>query len=369
MVLARYLVRESLRATAAVLVLLFLAYASSRFVQYLAEAAAGKIGGDIILELLGLKLITSTVLMLPLCCYLGVYMALSRLGRDHELAAMASFGMGTAFLLRVIAPLALVAAALTGLLTLWAAPWAEGRLSALELQAKLEADVTGISAGQFKEFSEGDRVLYVERMSPERRHLSHIFLQIRQGHDLAVLSSDAAEIEPDPTLGVLFVVFRDGYRYMGTPGRRDYSVTQYQKYGVRIDRGAEDREAMRMAAAPTASLWLANDDQARAELQWRLAMPLSALLLCTLAVVWARPASDQGRYLGLLGAVLVYFTYSNLLGIARGLVKNGELSPALGLWWVHGLVVLGIATALCYPRLQRRLASRPTELRATGAHP
>lgn len=363
MLLKRYVIREGLRSTAAVLVLIVLAYVSSRFVQYLAEAAAGKLGIDLILELVGLKLVTSSVLMVPLCHYLGVYLALSRMGRDHELAAMASFGLGTPFLLRVIAPLALGAAALTGLLALVVAPWAEDRLAALELRAKLESDVTGISAGQFKEFSQGDQILYVERLSPDRHHMSDLFLHIRQGRNLGVLSSDAAELQLDRALGALFVVFRDGYRYIGVPGRRDYSITQYAKYGVRIDRNGEDRAATRMAAAPTASLWRLHDDHAQAELQWRIAMPLSALLLCALAAVWVRPTSDHGRYVGILSAVLAYFTYNNLLGIARGLMKRGELSTALGLWWVHASVVVVIAACVYYPQLQRQLARRLAALR------
>lgn len=355
MVLGRYVQRQGLSATAAVFVLLLLAYVSSRFVRYLAEAAAGKLGSDLILELVGLKLVTSMVLMVPLCHFLGLYLALSRMGRDHELAAMASFGLGAPYLLRVVTPLALGAAALTGLLSMVVAPWAENRLSALEIRAKLESDVTGITAGQFKEFSEGDRVLYVERMSPDRSRMSKLFLQLRQGRTLAVLSADGAELELDHALGALFVVFRDGYRYIGTPGRRDYAITQYEKYGVRIDRGAEDRAEVRLAATSTESLWLLNDNHAQAELQWRIAMPLSGLLLCALAAVWIRPASDHGRYLGLLSAVLAYFVYSNLLGIARGLVKRGELSPALGLWWVHGIVVLVIIGLLYYPRIERYL--------------
>ncbi|MGH8572878.1 MAG: LptF/LptG family permease, partial [Gammaproteobacteria bacterium] len=106
MVLERYLWRESLRAFGAVLLLLTCAYASSRFVQYLADAAAGKLGSDLILELLGLKLLSTSVLMLPLSLYLGIYMALTRLGRDHELTAMACIGFGASRLVRATLKLA-----------------------------------------------------------------------------------------------------------------------------------------------------------------------------------------------------------------------------------------------------------------------
>jgi lipopolysaccharide export system permease protein len=57
LILRRYLIREILLSFFAVFILLVLIYASNRFVQYLSEAAAGKIGVDLIAALVGLKLI------------------------------------------------------------------------------------------------------------------------------------------------------------------------------------------------------------------------------------------------------------------------------------------------------------------------
>jgi lipopolysaccharide export system permease protein len=355
MVLERYLWRESLRAFGAVLLLLTCAYASSRFVQYLADAAAGKLGSDLILELLGLKLLSTSVLMLPLCLYLGIYMALTRLGRDHELTAMACIGFGASRLLQATLKLSCGSALVVGGVSLYVAPWAEARLDTLAERARTESDITGIVPGRFKEFTEGDRILYVEGVSDDRRTVSNVFLQGRQEGRLGVLTSQSAELANDPKTGDRYVVFKDGRRYTGTPGRLEYAIVEYRKYAVRLDRDRNDSTAGLKPGTPTAALWTIPGSSATAELQWRIAMPITAVVLPLLAVVLGRLPTGSHRYIGLLSAVLIYFTYSNLLTIGRTLIKKGDLSPYIGLWAVHILLCAVILGVLYYPWLRQRL--------------
>jgi lipopolysaccharide export system permease protein len=364
MVLERYLWREGLKASGAVLLLLVCAYASSRFVQYLGEAAAGKLGGDLILELLGLKLLSTSVLMLPLGLYLGTYMALTRLSRDHELEAMACVGFGTARLMRATLKPACGALLGIGALSLYVAPWAEVRLEALAERARSESDITGIVPGRFKEFSEGDRILYVEKLSDDRRTMSNVFLQGRQEGGMGVLTSAGAELERDRETGARYVVFQDGRRYTGTPGRLDYAIVEYRRYAVRIDRDGRGGGAGPVAGTPTARLWQLPGLPAKAELQWRIALPVSAVVLPLMAVVLGRVRAR--RHIGLLCAVLVYFIYSNLLTIGRTLVEDGDVSPRIGLWAVHALLLAALLGVLYYPSLKERLVGAVAARLARG---
>jgi lipopolysaccharide export system permease protein len=64
----------------------------------------------------------------------------------------------------LIVPVCIVVAGVAFLL----APWAEVSLQKLKTQARQDADITGIAAGQFKEFSKGDRIVYVESLSGDK---------------------------------------------------------------------------------------------------------------------------------------------------------------------------------------------------------
>ncbi|MCK7582629.1 MAG: LptF/LptG family permease [Chromatiales bacterium] len=84
--------------------------------------------------------------------------------------------------------------------------------------------------------------------------------------------------------GDRFAVLLKGRRYEGTPGSAEYRVMEFERYAVRI----ETREARAVEESPkTACLTdlLRNPSDAnKAELLWRLAIPLQALNLVLIAV-------------------------------------------------------------------------------------
>ena len=359
MILERYLYREISRTFLAVFVLLLPIYLSHRFVQYLAEAAAGKIGSEVILKLLGLKLLSAFVLILTLCFYVATYLALRRLNSDNELTAMASFGLNTRFLLRAVLKFAGLGALIVAIFSLYITPWAEGRYDELKKKMVMESDITGIMAGRFKEFGEGNNILYVEDMSRDQKNLKNVFLQKNQNNQFDVLTSNSARVEMEKKSGDRFAVFSAGRLYSGMPGQLDYTVIEYQKYGERMDFNDKDNTAQARHAAPSVTLWKLGDKVSVAELQWRFSMPLQALILALAAVMLVKASSERGRFAWLLSAILIYFVYSNLLGIARNLVRKGALPTYLGVWWVHALLLALILFLYFYPALRRWRLSHP----------
>jgi lipopolysaccharide export system permease protein len=99
-------------------------------------------------------------------------------------------------------------------------------------------------------------------------------------------------------------------------------------------------------ARPLADLLGSGEPAELAEIQWRVSMPMTALVLAFLAVPLARSSPRQGRYAGLGAAVLIYVCYANLLGAAKVWLERGRLPAWIGMWWVHALVLLAAAVLL-----------------------
>ena len=93
-------------------------------------------------------------------------------------------------------------------------------------------------------------------------------------------------------------------------------------------------------ARPVSQLWASNGLEEIAELQWRLSVPLSTLILGLLAVPLSRAQPREGRYGRLAIGMLVFIIYLNMLSAAKAWIEQGTISPVLGLWWVHGSVAL-----------------------------
>ena len=77
-----------------------------------------------------------------------------------------------------------------------------------------------------------------------------------------------------------------------------------------------------------------------AEFQWRLSVPISTIILAILAVPLSRSQPRAGRYGRLAIGLLVFIIYLNMMSAAKAWVEQSEISPALGIWWVHGVVLL-----------------------------
>jgi lipopolysaccharide export system permease protein len=76
-----------------------------------------------------------------------------------------------------------------------------------------------------------------------------------------------------------------------------------------------------------------------AQLQFRASSPIMALVLTLLAVPMSRLRPRQGRYARVGFAIVVYMVYANLLSAAKVWVEKGQLPPAIGVWWVHLLLL------------------------------
>jgi lipopolysaccharide export system permease protein len=104
--------------------------------------------------------------------------------------------------------------------------------------------------------------------------------------------------------------------------------------------------------APFTELINEGSPQARAELLWRLGVPLSALVLAVMAIPLSFVNTRARRSYGLLIALLLYFVYNNLLSLSQAWVAQGKLNPWAGMLSSHLLMVLAVA-ALFYLRTQQ----------------
>ncbi len=350
----RALMRETLATSLAVLLVFVLLFVTVSLVNILAKAAVGVIPLGIVFILLGLQTVKVFSLILPLALFVGILLTLGRWYRDNEMTVLAACGIGLGRFLRPVLLLALGFAAVAALFAFYLAPLA------VTLIAQARSDNTGryavqeIAPGVFNEIKDGGGFFYVERVNKDDATLTNIFMSKEEAGQHGVLVARHGHQYVDENTGDKFLVFKNGTRYEGTPGNADYRIINFETYAVRIEPRTAFTPVTGHDAMPMWQLFGAPDRNARAEWQWRLAKPISLILLALLAMVFAYTDARRGRYTGLFVAILVYFLYSNFLGIGNILLKQGRVSPTVGLWWVH-LLFLALAVYL----LHRRANNRP----------
>lgn len=340
MIIARYLVKEVFLTFTAVALVLLLIALSAQLVGLFNDVARGSLQVDMVLQIFGVRILSLLVFILPLALYLAILLALSRLYRDSEMAAIAACGIGTGYILRAILGLALIIAVLQGLLSLQLAPWAEHQVQRLTAAAQARGDIQGIVPGRFQEMREGGGVLYVEELQREQKRMRNVFVQQQREGGSSIIRSRSGHQMVDEENGDRFMVLEEGYRYEGKPGTENYTIIEFEKHGIRIQEKPPEVTSRKHKAIPTLELWQDDKRGYTAELQWRISSALMCLVLAVMAVPLSVTSHRQNRYGKLAIAIVLYMVLTNLLTVSRNWLLHDKISPYLGLWWVHAAVLL-----------------------------
>lgn len=325
-VLDKMIAQDLLKTLAAVWTVLVVVIVSRSFIRILDKAIEGRVSSETLLSILSLKTITASTELLPAALFMAVLMVLGRMYRDQEMSAIFSAGGGTGTIYRAIFLLVLPLGVMAGNLSLYTAPWAEAQVAKLMQQDEDSSDLRGIAAGKFSEYSQGDLVLYVESISADKV-MHQLFVQTKQQGVPGIINAKTARVIDLPE--GRYINFEQGERILGKPGNVDYVIENFSEYAVRIDEKTSTINLKRSAESAWA-LWQSAKLADKAELQRRLFIPLSLVLLTFLGVPLAQTAPRSGVYGNILIGFLIYFSYGNLARLSQLWVSNQSIPVWLG---------------------------------------
>lgn len=345
-VLDKMIAQDLLKTLLSVLSVIVVIIVSRQFVRILDKAIEGQVSNETLFSILALKTIVASIAFLPAALFMAVLMVLGRMFRDQEMSAVFSAGGGAGTIYRAVFLLVFPLSVLTVGLSLYVAPWAEARMEQLMQMDEQSADIRGIAAGKFTEYSHGDLVFYVEKISSDKK-MHQVFVQHRQGDRLAIINAEEGRVEDLPD--GRYMILERGERVEGQPGQVNYIIENFIEYAVRIDEktsaGAVDKEAV-----PFNLLWGSDVVRDIAEVQRRFSIPLGVVFLTFLAVPLAQTSPRGGVYGNMMVAFLIYFSYGNLVRVSHSWVIKETIPAWLGGFWVYFVlsIIGGILLAKLY---------------------
>ncbi|MDD5385135.1 MAG: LPS export ABC transporter permease LptF [Gallionella sp.] len=321
----------------------------SQLIRLLSDAVGGIIAVDGVLALLGFSAVNYLPVLLSISLFISILLTLSRCYRDSEMAVWFCAGTGLTRWIRPVLWYAVPVVALIALLSMVLSPWA--LLKADEFKKKLESrdDVATATPGTFRESKQADRVYFVENMYPGTNRVGNVFVQSEQNGKLGTMVARQGLQETLPN-GDRFLVLLNGTRYEGVPGQRNYNIVEFERYAIRIDSVPAKLAQPWARTMSTAELWRNRTTWNLSELEWRVGLPISALILALLAIPLGYVNPRAGRSLNLVLAIVLYMLYSNMISVTNAWVGQGKLSPGIGLWGIHA-VMLAITALMFYRRM------------------
>jgi lipopolysaccharide export system permease protein len=357
MLFKRSLLQELIStATGAFLILIGIVIAQ-RAGNLIRLAAKGILPNDAITTMLGFNMVKFLPMLLSLTLFLAVLMTLSRWYRDSEMVIWFSAGLSLNNWIRPVMAFAIPVIAIITVLSLFIMPWATHKAEDYRVQLKSRDDLASISPGVFKESKHADRVFFIESFDELGNIVKNIFVQSIQHQKLGIIIAEQGSRYVEKN-GDNFLLMEKGRRYEGMRGSAEFSTTEFERYAIRVENTEVKQEEPPSIQTKTSQELLNNRTSAdNAELQWRLAIPISALILALLAIPLSALDPRAGRSANFVLALIIYMIYNNLLSIMQAWVSQGRVHEIIGLWPVHALFLL--LTIYMFYRRARQLPMLP----------
>ncbi|MCW8194272.1 LPS export ABC transporter permease LptF [Proteobacteria bacterium 005FR1] len=354
MIILRYFTREVLMSTLVISGGLLLLTVGNRFSGYLNDVINGDLAADMVFVILALRIPDLLMLIIPICFFLSILYAYGRMHMDSEMVVLSSCGFSKLRLLAyTMLPAAIVAAVVTAL-TLFVSPYTKRQADDIIAQQRNRSELEILTAGRFQPVRKGDNTTYFfERFSDERDHILNVFIAEEPAPGdpegtATVIRAAAATDKIDYGTGDRYLVLSDGFQYVGKPGEPDYQEVKFENLGQFLPaRTIATAPIYREEYASLATLLEVDRPDYKAELQWRVSLPMFVFVVALIAVPLSHTSPRRGRFLKIFPGFMVAVFYLGGLTVAKSYVEEGRISVQVGLWWVHGIfLTVGLALLL-----------------------
>jgi lipopolysaccharide export system permease protein len=331
-----------------VLMFIFGCYIAAR---YLEDAVQGQLPGSTVILLILLRITIALEVLLPTTLYLSVVIGLGRLYRDAEMTAMFACGISMARVLKAVFFVSIIAGVIVACFSLYIRPWAWGQFFGLKARAKANFDMTRMKGGNFYEIENGERVIFADEVDNQKNRAKRLFIQTKRDDTLQIIYAKQARQYRDDTTGKPILVFYDGYLYEFLQFGKEGRILEFENLAMHLDHKDVMQPEYKVKAASTEHLVHSKNIEEIAELQWRLAAPLSTILLALLGVPLSRSSPRQGKYSKVTMAILIFAVYYNLNAMTKKWVGQGVVDIIPGIWGVHILLAGLLLVLLWRPHL------------------
>lgn len=343
MIFEKSLRKELAFTTGVVFMVLFTLVTTNLMIRLLGSAAGGNINPKDVLVLIGLGMISQLGIIATASLFVSCLIVLTRWYKDSEMVIWQGAGLSLFSILQPILRFSASILFIAGVLNIFVSPWANEQSEIIRRSFQQRDDLSMLAPGQFKESNNNNRILFTESINPENNVIKNLFVSDfgKDGQRISIANTGYIE---NTTSGDKQLVLNNGRHYTGTPGTPNFRITEFDKYTVLLNSknlNALTRTNNMLPIWTLANNW--QDKNSQGEIFWRLSITLMTITLVILAIPLSYVDPRKGRYSSLIIAVLIYFSYSNILKVIQSSISSGNSNFYIYIWLPHlSLVLLGV---------------------------
>ncbi len=329
--------------------------------RYWSHALNGSLSSSVVTQLILYRSIIALELLLPVTLYLSVIMAISRLIRQMELTAMYSCGIGPWHIVKAVLGISLAVAIVVGFLSLYVRPLTWKNFFVLKARAKSTFDLSRMNSGIFYEIWNGKRVIFAEKVNKKKNRAHNVFIRTIGPETIQVVYAQSAFQVSGADEGSPVLILENGREYEFAQKDGNDFILDFKRSKMALEPHQIQPE-QKIKSIASRMLLNSKDLDAQAELQWRLIMPFSTLLLALSGIGLAfRFTAVRGtKNNALIAGIILFASYYNAIALLKKWVSNGGFSILPGLWL--GPILLSILCLVLFtPELTWLMSSLQKE--------
>ena len=338
MILLRYLNRDLVNTTMAIIFILLLIIISNMFLRYLSIVSVSNIEANAILKMIAIMLPKYIAYLIPMSFFFAILLVFGKLFSNNELTAVFACGIGWFKIIKFIMIPVLSLAIIEIILTLVVLPNMDQTFDMVRKTTAKNSLIKLISPGKIIAFNNGNEVIY-NQSTNKKGEMKNIFIYKKnKNNSYTIITAPTGYADINNNKQQL--ILKDGFYYhintdnsinKGDFSEATQSLPNYVKYNKNNS----------TESTPTLSLLGDKRLEYQAELQWRLSFPISIFILTLIALAISRLKPRQGRYSKIIPALIIFIMYFNFLSLSKSWIASGVIPGFIGLWWVH--IVFGFS--------------------------
>lgn len=338
-ILNRTLVSETIASSALIALATTGIFIVIKVVELLKQAVEGRLPTDGLWILLVLHLINYMDIVVGAAVYIAVLVVLVRWNREQMMVIYATSGVGPTGFLIPAGVIALMATCVVGYFSFAMSPYAN-RMIQQELELfRSQVDLMPVEQGQFAVSGNGRSVVYFASNSSDDLSSIQYFSVVYKDDATEVTTARSGRIEANREWGGETLHLAAGKRYLLSQDSTSYETTEFDTLVAQFRAPLSSQSSLNTRGKPTADLIASQNPEDQIELIWRCSRTVMIFIVVLLAFGLNLSPTRLGAGARLVGAIVIYFVYSNLLGFV---LKSGDGTPfesviLLGL--VHGAFI------------------------------
>jgi len=346
-IISRYLLTNLIVFFFAITFVIGLIVFGNQFVLTVQESISFGIPIKELMPLVGFNMLRDIPIILTLSLFLSIISTISQLYKNSEAVVMNSIGLGDRSFMNLIKPIVFFTFIIIFYLTIFAVPWAKQQKSYTEDETVNASEFSFITEGKFESFKNGEIVFYASESkvndSVGEQNMEEIFIYALADEKPVIVLASEAKKYTNAKNNSIYLRLKNGTRYEGLPSNENINILNFEMYDLEIVSGDIQKSISSFSEIEeknTIELLREGGPKANAEIQWRISQPISLLILSIFGIFLGKTSPRTGKGVNLIIGVVIFMLYNNALLVAKNAIENGQLSPLIGMWSIHLLLLL-----------------------------